>query len=349
MSFELDQHERAETAGKPGGLQVESVACPHGCAGAADELLHEFGEFRVCRCGVCGLVRLNPRLTEAGSGGLYEREYFGGDHATGYDTYEQDEYLYEKTFARRLKLIRRFKSVGRVLDIGCSLGYFLNVAKHAGFDVYGLDVSAYAVERATERFPNRIRRGVLGPGLYPKQFFDVVTMFDLFEHVYRPREFLATVNEITRDDAVVLITTPNHRSFLSRASGRNWVSYKIPEHVFFYTPETLSRTVAPFFEIAMVRSEGQYCTLEFLAERLKTLSRPMGSALLRIVRVLGTKDWPMYVNSGSMTAVLKKTRHGHRAEEGGTFVSSQDDLVPETVPQNNSSSLMKRGRAFDSL
>lgn len=317
MPFELDQQERAVTAGGLGELQLEHVACPHGCDGRADEVLHEFGDFRVCRCGVCGLVRLNPRLAEADSGDLYEREYFAGDHATGYDTYERDAHLYEKTFARRLRLIRRFKSGGRVLDIGCSLGYFLSVAQRAGFDVYGLDVSPYAVERAAERFPGRINQGVLRQGLFPPQFFDVVTMFDLFEHVYRPREFLATLDEITRDDAVVCITTPNHRSVLSRASGRNWVSYKIPEHVFYYTPNTLRRTVAPLFEIALVRSEGQYCTLEFFAERLKTLSRPLGSALLRTVRGLGANDWPVYVNSGSMTAVLRKTRHASNRQGDG--------------------------------
>jgi SAM-dependent methyltransferase len=317
MPFELDQHGRAVTAGRPGELQLEQVTCPLGCERTADEVLHEFGDFGVCRCGGCGLVRLNPRLAEADSGDLYEREYFAGDHATGYDAYERDAHLYEKTFARRLKLIRRFKSGGRVLDIGCSFGYFLNVAQRAGFDVYGLDVSPYAVERAAERFPGRIHQGVLRPGLFPPQFFDVVTMFDLFEHVYRPREFLTTLDEITRADAIVCITTPNHRSVLSRASRRNWVSYKIPEHVFYYTPTTLRRTVAPLFEIALVRSEGQYCTLEFFAERLKTLSHPLGSALVRTVRGLGAKDWPVYVNSGSMTAVLRKTRQPAISQETG--------------------------------
>jgi hypothetical protein len=133
-------------------------------------------------------------------------------------------------------------------------------------------------------------------------------MSDLFEHVYRPREFARTLHSVTKDDGVVVITTPNQSSLLARVSGRNWVSYKIPEHVFYYTPQTLGRTVAPWFEIARVRSEGQYCTLEFLAERAKTLSRPLGAASLRAVRALGAGRLPVYVNSGSMTAVLTKRR-----------------------------------------
>jgi SAM-dependent methyltransferase len=301
MRCELTQEQQSATSQG----EVEYSACPHGCA-ASDNTLHEFGRFSVCRCEQCGLVRLDPRLAEAQLAELYERDYFSGEHATGYDSYERDQQLYEKTFARRIKLICRYKSTGRLLDIGCSLGYFLNVADSSGFDVFGIDVSAYAVEHCQPRFPGRVRQGLLEPRQFAPSFFDVVTMFDLFEHVYHPRAFLTSIYEITKDDGIVVITTPNHRSFLSRLSKRNWVSYKIPEHVYFYTPETLRRMVAPLFEVELVRSEGQYCSFEFRSERVKTLSRPVGRVMLSVVRGLGVKDCTVYVNSGSMTAVLRK-------------------------------------------
>lgn len=269
-------------------------------------MLYEFDRFNVCRCAVCGLVRLNPRLDEAELSGFYDGEYFNGAHEIGYESYERDRWLYEKTFARRLRLIRRFKSAGTLLDIGCGLGYFLNVARHAGYDAHGLDCSAYAAEHCRSRFPGKVRQGFLARDLYTEKFFDVVTMFDLFEHVYHPREFLRVLHAATKDDGIVVVTTPNQRSLLARVSRKNWVSYKIPEHVFYYTPETLRRTVSPLFEVLFVRSEGQYCSLDFLAERVKTLSRPLGGALLRIVRVSGVGEVPVYVNSGSMTVVLRK-------------------------------------------
>ena len=285
--------------------EVERVLCPNNC-GDADEPLHEFGRFRVCRCSGCGLVRLNPRLREDQLTAFYEEEYFSGAHDTGYDSYEKDQLLYEKTFARRLKLIRRFKPTGKLLDVGCGFGYFLNVAQRERFDVFGLDCSMYAVERCQQRFPGKVKDGFLSPGVFPDKSFDVVSMFDLFEHVYHPREFLETLHQITKDDGIVVITTPNHRSLLSRVSGRNWVSYKIPEHVYYYSPETLRRMVNSLFEVALIRSEGQYCSLEFLAERIKTLSQPLGRGLLQLARQVGAGHLPVYVNSGSMTAVLRK-------------------------------------------
>jgi SAM-dependent methyltransferase len=306
MKYDL-QLEREPTQTARGGL--ESADCPNGCDAAGDAVLHEFGCYGVCRCARCGLVRLSPRPCESSLAEFYGRDYFSGEHGAGYDRYAEDAALYERTFARRLKLIRRFKPRGRLLDIGCGFGYFLSVARRAGYEPHGLDLSAYAVERSRAALsPGTVRQGSLAPGLYPEKYFDVVTMFDLFEHVYHPREFARTLYAVTKDDGVVVITTPNQRSLLARVSGRRWVSYKIPEHVFYYTPETLSRTVAPWFEVAHERSDGQYCTLEFLAERVKTLSRPVGEASLRAVRALGVSRASVYVNSGSMTVVLRKLR-----------------------------------------
>ena len=306
MRCETTEPTPTRSAATAASAELEEADCPNGCPPAGDVLLHEFGPHRVVRCGGCGLARLTPRLAEAALADFYERDYFTGDHAAGYDNYERDAPLYERTFARRLKLIRRFAPGGRLLDIGCGLGYCLNVADRAGYEVYGLDLSRYAVEHSAARFPGRVRQGLLAPGLFPDEFFDVVTMFDLFEHVYHPQEFLRLLHRVVRAGGLAIITTPNRHCLLARASGRNWVSYKIPEHVYFYTPDTLRRAVAPLFRVELIRSEGQYCSLEFLAERLKTLSRPAGGALLRAVRAAGLRDVPVYVNSGSMTAVLRK-------------------------------------------
>ena len=287
--------------------ELEYVSCANGCDEAAAVRLHNFDGFSVCRCGACDLVYLTPRLHEAQLEAFYADEYFSGGHEVGYDSYEKDRPLYEKTFARRLKFIRRFKPAGKLLDVGCGLGFFLDVAQRWGFESWGLDCSRYAAERCRERFPGKIRQGFLRPGLFPEKYFDVVSMFDLFEHVYHPREFLRAVHRIIKDDGIVIITTPNYESALSLVSGRRWVSYKIPEHVYYYTPRTLGRMVGPLFEVALVRSEGQYCSVSFLAERTKTLSRPLGGGLLRAAHYLGAEGLPVYVNSGSMTAVLRKS------------------------------------------
>ncbi len=286
-------------------VAFETVPCPHGCV-AGDDVLHDFHGFRICRCQRCELVRLNPRLSESSLKSVYAEQYFSGDHTTGYDGYERDRKLYEKTFARRLQLIRCFKSGGRLLDIGCGPGYFLDVAQHDGYEVYGLDVSPYAIEACKSRFDGRVIQGFLQSDSFEEGMFEVVTMFDVFEHVYHPVAFLSLVSAITKENGIIVITTPNQRSMLSRLSGRKWISYKIPEHVYYYTPDTLKQMAEPYFKLEHVQAAGQFCSLEFLADRLKTLNVLAGKAMMSAVNTLGIKRWAIYVNSGSMTAVLRK-------------------------------------------
>lgn len=140
--------------------ELETVCCVNGCDDRKQTALYEFGDFRICRCSVCNLVYLNPRLREDQLEAFYgKEEYLLGNHKTGYDNYEKDRPLYEKTFSRRLRLIKQFKPTGKILDIGCSLGFFLNVTRNERFEPWGLDCSRYAVEQCSKRFPGKIRYG----------------------------------------------------------------------------------------------------------------------------------------------------------------------------------------------
>jgi hypothetical protein len=76
--------------------------------------------------------------------------------------------------------------------------------------------------------------------------------------------------------------------------------------VFYYSPATLAQVASPWFKVLRVRPEGQYCTLDFLAERVKTLSPVVGELLLKGMPK-AARRLPLYVNSGSMTVILEKT------------------------------------------
>src|SRR5258705_2161980 len=141
---------RSELTAQAQPQRLRENACPNNCR-PTDSILWEFNPYRVCHCTNCGLVRLNPRLSEDQLSDFYEGGYFSGEHSTGYDSYERDARRYERTSHRRLKSIRRFRQTGRLLDIGCGLGYLMNVAARKGFEAYGLDVSRYALDRCDAR------------------------------------------------------------------------------------------------------------------------------------------------------------------------------------------------------
>jgi 2-polyprenyl-3-methyl-5-hydroxy-6-metoxy-1,4-benzoquinol methylase len=288
-------------------LDWEECDCPL-CGGTERRLAVRFEESSYHRCAGCGLVYLSPRVEEARMLRLYEdASYFAGDRHLGYETYEEDEAVYRRTFERRLREITPYKAGGRLLDVGCGTGIFLDVARRAGWSASGLDASPYAVSAISARaggLGERIRIGTLESVDYEPGSFDVVTMFDFFEHVYRPIDFARRVARVLAPGGIAVVATPNYDSWLRRLLGRRTVSFKIPEHVAYYTPSTLASAVSECFDVVHVEAIGQYCTTDFVARRLSNVAPALGAVFRAGVRGLRASGWQPYVPSGSLLAIL---------------------------------------------
>lgn len=285
-------------------LRWEECDCPV-CGAAKRQVAHRFPRSAYHRCSQCGLVYLSPRLEENCMLDLYRAEsYFAGEQSLGYETYEQDEAVYRRTFERRLRAMEPFVSPGRLLDIGCGTGLFLDVARQAGWDAFGLDASNYAVSQGPTNLADRITTGTLENTDYAAESFDAITMFDFFEHVYQPAAFAERVARILSPSGVAIVATPDYDSWMRRALGRRTVSFKIPEHVTYYTRKTLARAVQENFEIIHVEAIGQYCTTDFVERRLANIAPALGSAFRFAIATVGAKRWQPYVSSGSLLAIM---------------------------------------------
>lgn len=294
----------SDSAASEDDLQWEDCDCPI-CGASERKLAYRFPLAAYYRCAQCGLVYLSPRLEEACMLRLYRMEsYFTGEQSLGYETYEQDEVVYRMTFERRLRAMEPFTSPGRLLDVGCGTGLFLDVAQRAGWEAFGLDASDYAVSTRSADLAGRIQTGTLESVDYGAGSFDVVTMFDSFEHVYHPAAFAKRVARILTPGGLAVVATPNYDSWMRRALGSRTVSFKIPEHVAYYTRETLATAVSESLEIIHTEPIGQYCTTDFVARRLAKLSPMLGSTFRFGVSALGAKRWCPYVSSGSLLAIL---------------------------------------------
>jgi 2-polyprenyl-3-methyl-5-hydroxy-6-metoxy-1,4-benzoquinol methylase len=266
----------------------------------------EFKPFNVVACRNCELVFLSPRLTEESIFKLYQdRSYYQSSvSGQGYDEYMNVRENWHKTFDRRLRIIQEFKPEGRILDVGCGPGFFMEVAERKGYDVWGLDPSSYIVGVAQERFGARVRKGTLETAAFENQSFDVIVSFDTFEHIYKPLTFLDASRELLASKGILVITTPNTMSLLARITGRRWVSFKIPEHVFYWSPSTISEAMRGRFRVLRIKNAGQYATLSFLVRRLFRL-RSEATGLLRKALVLLSKI-SIYSDNGSITVVAEK-------------------------------------------
>jgi len=249
---------------------------------------------------------LSPRLTELSILKMYQDEsyYQSSVSGQGYDEYIEVRENWIKTFTCRLRAIHEFKPEGRVLDVGCGPGFFMEVAERMGYDVWGLDPSAYIVSLAQEKFGSRIREGTIETAGFNKQSFDIIVTFDTFEHIYEPLKFLDVTRELLTPQGILVITTPNAISLLARVSGQRWVSFKIPEHVFYWSPSTIAEAMRGRFEIRRILNAGQYATLSFLARRLFGLGSEVTGPMKTLLAILSKVS--IYSYNGSLTVLAEK-------------------------------------------
>jgi 2-polyprenyl-3-methyl-5-hydroxy-6-metoxy-1,4-benzoquinol methylase len=280
--------------------------------GADKPLTRRFdkGEYSVASCPDCALVQLVPTPSDATLAALYSGQYFGSDDAqSGYGDYASQEAEYLATFAEDVKTIQRYVRTGDVLDVGCGYGYFMRVAHDAGLRPFGLDLSEAAVERASARFPGRVFRGTLSDSaLPPEQKFDVIFASHVVEHITAPVEFMRSVVARLKPGGLVALVTPNIESLLSRVSGSRWVSFKIPEHVAYYSPATITRLIrrGGHFESISVKPAFQYYRLPFVAAKVRQLIQPVGRLVPPLEETRWLRDRVIRVTSGSLCAVARR-------------------------------------------
>lgn len=130
-----------------------------------------------------------------------------------------------KLFLKGLNLIEKLHpNKGKILDVGCSSGVFLNMAKDRGWEILGIDISKDFVNYAKKNFKLDIRYGFLKDFSFKENSFDVVTLWDLIEHVREPKELLKEVCKILKPEGIVLILTPNQNSLIKKTTN---LSYKL--------------------------------------------------------------------------------------------------------------------------
>ena len=161
------------------------------------------------------------------------------DHYTS--TYSRADYLSPLTVKRYHELLDKFepyRKSNRLIDVGCGIGYFLQVAKERGWQVYGTEYTDDAVKICRDKGFN-IHQGKLDPSVYEPGFFDIVTSFEVLEHINNPNEELANFNTILRQGGLVYFTTPNFNSLSRLSTQELWTVIQYPEHLCYYTRATL--------------------------------------------------------------------------------------------------------------
>jgi SAM-dependent methyltransferase len=216
------------------------VAACIACGANATRPLYEVNGFAIVEC-TCGLARTAlPAGFDPAS--IYTAEYFQGGHRDGYADYagSGDELRHE--IRRTLAALTRHVADGKLIELGCAMGFFLDEASRK-FTTCGVEISEHARETCRARGLDVVRDAdesflaARGP-------FDAAVMLDVIEHLEDPGAVLDRLHHAMRPGAQLLVTTGDYGSLLARAMGRRWRLMTPPQHLWFFSPRTVTALLA---------------------------------------------------------------------------------------------------------
>jgi len=252
---------------------ISQAFCPACGQETAQRFLYVKNGCAILACESCGIGRAETSQFDPEA--YYTGDYFAGGHDDGYADYLGAENVLRREFARVVETVRKYRPGGRLLDVGCAYGFFLQEAKRY-YQVAGLELAEDAVRHAQGQGLD-VRRGIADAATLA-QFGpqDVITLLDVIEHVPDPRETLSVCAANLNPGGVILMTTGDFGSQVARIAGKGWRLMTPPQHLWFFTRASMEN---------LARSLG----LEFVAFDHPWKVVPLSLIVYQLRRMAGMK------------------------------------------------------------
>jgi len=229
---------RVEPVRSPGALARDEADGVPRCRSCGAPGRAEFVKrgFVVASCGTCGCHFVPDPVPDPAQ---YDEAYFAGAGACGYGGYLQDRELILANFARRARWIAGVADGTRVLDVGAAYGFFVAAAHGAGLDAVGLEPVGACAAFAARELGVEIHTGRIEDAPLPPASFDVVTLFDVIEHLADPTTALRRIHGLLAPGGTLVIETGDLGGLLARVVGSRWYYYDPPQHLTYFSLASL--------------------------------------------------------------------------------------------------------------
>ncbi len=259
----------------------------------------------IVRCNHCGLVYASPRRN-------------GGDVLEIYEAVEDPLYQEERqgrilTFEHHLRPLEKFTGPARqrrLLDVGAYIGVFVEIARRHGWDASGVEPSAWAVAQA-QALGLPVQLGTLENANFPAGHFQVVTMWDVIEHLTDPFSTLEAAWRVLEPGGTLVVHTMDTDSLFSHLMGKRWPWY-MEMHLFYFSRRTMTQMLQKAgFEVMWMGAQGRYLQSGYLASRLTALAPWLGRPLEALLTLCRLRQWPLRINLGDLvTTYARKPQRG---------------------------------------
>jgi predicted SAM-dependent methyltransferase len=261
----------------------------------------DFGSHaQIVQCNHCDLVYANPQWAPD--------ELVAAYTAVEDETYVQEREGRELTFEKHLITLEKFtgQANGRsLLDVGAYIGVFVEIAQTHGWQAEGIEPSSWAVAKARERnLP--IHQGTLKKLVLANRKFDVVTMWDVIEHLTDPISELKRSYQLLKPGGWLAIHTMDIDSLIARLMGRRW-PWLMDMHLYYFSQKTLSEMIQKCgFEVKWSGAQGRYLRLGYISSRLAGFNQRLGNISSAIFNSLHLNYVAIPINFGDLFTVYAR-------------------------------------------
>ena len=284
-----------------------NINCPICNSNKAVQILKE-NKFDIYKCLSCDLQFVWPQPNKEALKRTYSKKYFHGNVLTpkGYEDYHQLNHELIKEAKKKIKFIEKYSVEKNLLDIGCGTGIFLEEARRRGYKISGNEISSYALKSLKQKnitcFPGAVESGIL-----PKERFDIITAWDVIEHIPKIKRAFKEVVGSLKEGGYLFLTTPDTQTIDSLLMGRLWYNYKkAPEHVLFLNRKSIAKlSKTSNLKLISVTQWGFYRNLSFLIKRLP-LPSFISRSLLSLLKLLKLSNLTFFFPFTDFLVVAKK-------------------------------------------
>lgn len=209
--------------------------------------------------------------------------YFETDYAkqeSYCEHYLKNEELFRDFAKHLLQIVVRYKQRGRLLDIGCSVGFILEEASMLGFQAEGIELNKKAVE-VTSSKGLRVRECNLEAAGYGSSIFDVVTLNHILEHIIEPNRFLQDIKRILKEGGILTVGVPNHNSLVAWLYKTRWYGWGVPEHIWHFDKKSLEDLLSKngFKKKELIQNSQYYLFSKSLRKNTMSIVAQIGNAI----------------------------------------------------------------------
>lgn len=256
-------------------------------------------------CGACGLVELNKNQPGVNLTEIYPDAYYGSGDRKFIRFFDVLRDLLNTYRLWNFRSVVGSKAI-KVLDIGCGDGDFLKQIYAQGSQIYGVELAGAAFKRAScITGIHLLPADMVCAESYPKQYFDAITLWHVFEHLPDPYQTLNYCRQWLKSDGYLFIEVPNVSSWQAQLFKVNWFHLDAPRHLFLFTPESLDCLLS---KAGFAVARRQYFSLEMgvfgvVQSALNIMIKPR-NLFYDMARLRGGRLGPLFPKMESVLAAV---------------------------------------------